>query len=59
VRRSFAFLLSFPGFDARSAPAGLVTRLPTIALSTVPRRQPHGLWHEHNERVDSTDLVGT
>lgn len=59
MRRSFAFLLSFPGFHARAAPAGLVTRLPTIASSTVHSGQLHGLWHERNERVESTDLVWT
>ena len=57
MRRSFTSLLSFAGFDARSAPTGLVTRLPTVFPIPVHCRQPLRVFHERNDLVVSTDLV--
>ena len=57
MRRSFAFLLSFPGFDARGAPARLVPRLPTVSSIAYHSRQPLRASRERDDLVVSTDLV--
>jgi hypothetical protein len=57
VRRSLTALLSFAGFDARSAPTGLATRLPTVFSMPVHCRQPLRVSHERSDLVVCTKLV--
>ena len=57
MRRSFTSLLSFAGFDARSAPTGLGTRLPSVFSIPLHCRQPLRLSHERNDLVLAAELV--